>query len=178
MTTRLRRFVAGLCITACAASLSTLPAGAGSPGGAIDGILLATGGEPASGWEVLLLNPEGDLVARSATTTAGSYEFTGLPAGRYRLGLRDEAGNVAPVAAPATVLATGACVRQDVRLAPTTGARIAPAVYGARADSWWSRQTRNQKILTVVGIVVGAGAVWAIYDAVTNDEKPASAHQP
>lgn len=175
MTRRLRRFVAGSCIALWLAPFDALTARAADSGGQISGIVTAPAGHPASEWDVLLVNRNGDLVASAAMAPSGAYELRGVPPGRYRLGVRDRAGNLSPVAGPDAVIATGVPIRQDVRLVASSSPRLAPAAYGARANSWWDRQTRNQKIFTIVGIVVGAAAVWAIYDAVTDDdETPAS----
>ena len=177
MTSRLRRFVGAACIAVCMGPFDGLTrrAAAAESGGQINGIVTARAGRPASGWDVLLVSLDGDLVAHAATTRSGAYEFKGVPPGRYRLGVRDSTGKVGPVAGPDAVIATGVRVRQDVRLVASSAPRLSPAAYGARESSWWDRQTENQKAFFVVGIVAGGAALLAILDDVTNDnESPAS----
>jgi hypothetical protein len=176
MTDSARRILVASCIAALPWSGSAAPAWAAASSGRIVGSVTSASGRPAAGWDVLLVNASGDLVASAATSPGGTYEIAGLPPGAYRVGVRDLQGNVGAIAGPAARVAGSGAVRQDIRL--VGGApRLAPAAYGARADSWWDRQTRNQKIFTVVGIVVGVAALWAIVDHVTDDdqdEAPAS----
>lgn len=166
-----RRFVAAAGVLAMAMSASAVSIEAAATGG-MAGRIVAVDGAPAAGYEVVLLDGAGDLVATAATSRSGGYAFEGVARGSYRLGVRDPQGRLAPVLGASTRVIEGASTRHDVRLSQGAGPRLAPAVYGS--DSWWNRQTRNQKIFWVVGIAVGAAAVWAVVDSQTDDEAPAS----
>jgi len=180
MMERIRRPVAAWSAAALLVLLGSPPSPAASPaGGLIEGSLTAPDGKPASGWRIVLLSPEGDLVARRMVSPRGTYRFDDVPAGPYALAAEDREGRLAPVVGPPARVASGRATRRDVRLVPGDGgSHLAQTVFGPRGDSWWSRQTRNQKILAIAGIAVGAGIVLAVVQNLTeDDEKPASGYR-
>src|SRR4051794_41024501 len=78
--------------TVVPASSSTAAAALGS----ISGQMLVTGGAPLPGAEVTLyLNDDGDIYPIDLTETdaTGSYRFSGVEAGTYRLGFVDPTGD-------------------------------------------------------------------------------------
>jgi hypothetical protein len=173
MIAMLRKLLAAACIAACA-----MPAAAAS----LDGRILAPDGSPAARHDVLLLTGEGELVASATTSEAGEYGFGPLADGSYRLGVRDPEGTISPVLGPETRIAGDERVRRDVRLVEGTGVRFAPAAYGPRSNTWWSRQTRNQKIFYSIGFVVGGIGLFLLADELLGDddedETPASPYYP
>ncbi len=179
MRERIRRPVAAWS-TAVVLLLSAFPpATAASPAaGSLEGSLIAPDGRPASGWAILLLSTDGDLVSRRTISPRGTYRFDDVPPGSYALAAENGEGRLAPVAGPPASVASGSATRRDVRLVPGQGPSVqGQAVFGPRGDSWWSRQTRNQKILALVGIAVGAGIVLAVVNNLTDDETPASGYR-
>jgi len=181
MLETVRRPLAAWTCAVLLASLSFSPCAAAAPaGGVILGSVTAPGGVPAAGWGVLLLSPEGDLVARAAVSPRGEYRFDQVSPGRYALAAQDSEGRFAPVAGAPTTVTGAAATRRDIRLVPTQGdgGALAQTVFGPRGESWWSRQTRNQKIWTVVGIALGTGVVLAVVNnLLDDDETPASAYR-
>lgn len=174
---RIRRVLTALLAAMVAVASAPDPAWA-AVGGALTGRLAIAEGALASGNAMLLLDHAGDLVARTRVAEDGSYRFASLAPGAYRLAVEDATGRLAPVLGPETEVRSGSTTERVVRLLRTSGeGHLAPAQFGPKADSWWSRQTRNQKIFTLVGLVVGAGAVYAAIDAISDDdddETPAS----
>lgn len=148
------------------------PAWPASAGARLEGRILDVAGRPASGYRVLLLDAAGGEIASSAgTTPEGFYSFARVPPGSYGLGIEGPGGLLAAVTGPPATLNDGASVRRDVRLVRLDG-RVLPALgMYPGSGGWWSRQTRNQKIWIVAGIVVGAGIIAAVLG---NDEKKAS----
>lgn len=163
--------------------LTVSPAGAVTdPGtGRMEGRVRRPDGRPAAGYGVVLVDGQGGTAARAGTSKEGAFLFAALPAGAYQIEVVDGAGQVAPVAGPATTVPAGSTVRRDLKLVHVDGTGpFARRTFGPNADSWWDRRTRNQKILTIVGIAVGAGVVLAVANSLSDDdqEPQASASRP
>lgn len=171
MRAMLRRSIAAACVFGIGIS----PLLADPRAGRVDGRILAPDGSAAAQHEVLLLTGAGDLVASATTAGSGDYAFERVEPGAYRLGIREPEGGLIPVVGPPARVAAGERVRRDVRLSQSAGVRLAPAVQVPGSGGWWSRQTRNQKVFFVVGIVVGGvAALAAVNSALDDDEAPAS----
>lgn len=146
-------------------------------GGRLTGVVTGAGNHPGAGYQVMLLNEGWDLVARTSTAADGSYAFDGVGAGSYRLGVADPAGHLAPVAGTRARVEPGGNSVVRIRVTDAErGVRLAPASYGPKANSWWDRQTRGQKIFWISAAAVGAGAVaWGVSELLKDDdETPAS----
>ncbi len=175
MTKRIRSVVAAGVLL----SFLPVPAFASGDTGRFEGRVTAPDGRPAAGYSVLLVDLEGEVVARQATSVQGTFRFDGVPTGTYGLGVEDGSGQIAPVIGSPASLPSGASVRRDVKLLRNEGnAKRRQGAFGPRSESWWSRLTRTQKIATLVGIGVGAGAVVAVANNNRNKgEGPASAYR-
>ena len=146
-------------------------------GGRLTGVVLAPNDGPASGYDVLLLDDGWDLVARTSANVDGSYAFENVEPGTYRMGVADRDGRLAPVVGPAAKVEFGGTSVVQIRVMESEhGVRLAPAAYGPKANSWWDRQTRNQKIFWWSALAVGTGAViWGVSQLLEDDtETPAS----
>ncbi len=168
------RILAAILASAVVVAGPPIPASAGD-NGALEGRLVVGDGTFAAGNVMLLLDRSGDLVARTGVAENGAYRFASLAPGSYRLAVEDAAGRLAPVLGPGAEVRSGSTAQRVVKLVRDSGdGRLAPALIGPKSDSWWARQTRNQKIFALVGLVVGAGVIFTAVDAVTDDETPAS----
>ena len=153
--------------------LTVSPAGAVVPGtGRLEGRVRRQDGRPAAGYGVVLVDPKGDTAARAGTSKEGAFLFAALPAGAYNIEVVDATGDVAPVTGPATAVPAGSTVRRDLKLVGVDGnGPFARRTFGPNADSWWDRRTHSQKILTIVGIAVGAGVVLAVVNNLSDDDE-------
>jgi hypothetical protein len=135
------------------------PSAVASPSGArLSGVLIETDGRAAQGYTVHLIDAAGAAAASSRTGRGGRFEFEGLAAGEYGMGIENPAGQMAPVLAPPVLLSAGRDSRRDVRLVATdpqareTGASGAPAV-----GIWWAGLTPAAKAWMIAGAVVVLG---------------------
>ena len=178
MKSNLRRLTAATSVAAIFLCFPPPSLVAAAGGGRLEGRVLDPDGRPATAYAVLLVDTQGERVAEAATSGEGRYVFAEVLPGEYRLAVADREGRLAPVLGPPARLAPAASVRRDVKLVRNEGpARLAPGAYGVRPDSWWARQTRNQKIFTLVAIGVGTAIIVALL-ANDNEEKKASPSGP
>jgi hypothetical protein len=134
-------------------------------GARLEGLLLDTNGQPASGFKVHLIDAEGRILAMTDASEDGLYSFKSIPAGEYSLGIENLQGQVAPVAAPPVRLGESELARRDLKLLQADGATMdqaAQANYGL--GMWWNGLTPAAKTWTVVAIVVVAAITWAAFD--------------
>jgi hypothetical protein len=85
-------------------------------GARLEGYLLDVDGRAAPGFEIHLIDDEGQDVARAATSDEGLYRFRDLTSGSYSLGIEDPDGRIAPVAAPPVRLGSDELARRDIKL--------------------------------------------------------------
>jgi len=181
MNRTLRRSVATAVVAGwslCMLSTPALALPAGGDTGRVTGQVLPAREASPAGLEVLLLDESWDLVARARTGATGAYEFDAVKPGKYRMGVADHEGRLAPVVGPPTEVAAGGSAVVRIALNPTSSAvQLAPGAYGPAANSWWDRQTRTQKIVWTSAFVVGGGLVtWGVLELLDDDdeEQPAS----
>ena len=141
-------------------------------GAGLEGLVLLPEGRAAAGHRIHLIDSGGEDLAQSEVGKDGLYSFTGLGAGRYFFGVEMPNGTMAPVAAPPVRLYGNELSRRDLKLltsdASTTNTAL-QANYGL--GHWWSGIPASGKAWTIIGIVL---AGWLIYDALDDDESPAS----
>jgi hypothetical protein len=170
MTTMLRGSCAALVGIALLVSAEPTRASGEPRLGELEGRVFETNGRPAAGYGVVLVREDGAEAARVETSSQGSFRIGSVPAGTYRMEVVDIGGTVAPVGGGATVT-PGAAVRRDVHIVRDTGSvALAQTGFGPKSDSWWARRTKPEKVWTVVGIVLGAGAVVAIVNNLSDDD--------
>jgi len=152
------RVPAGCAALALIAAAAVPPVAASPAGARLSGVLIETDGRAARGYTVHLIDATGVPAARSTTTRGGRFEFAGLAAGEYGMGIESPTGQMAPVLAPPVRLAAGAAERRDVRLvAAEAQARDAGASGAPAVGIWWAGLTPAAKAGMIAGAVVVLG---------------------
>jgi hypothetical protein len=174
----LRRSISG--ILALTLLLSCAPAFSASatPGGRIEGRLLDPSGRPAAGYEVVLVEADGEPVASAATTREGLYTFGDVAAGRYAMGIRNPEGALAPVAAEPVAVAGGQLVRRDVALVRSNAQQVGDAAVDYGLGTWWVSRTSAEKTWTVVGMVGGLVLLFFLLEDDDDDDDVTTQQEP
>jgi hypothetical protein len=165
MSQRFETTIASLTILAILLWIAPAPALASAGNGRLEGLLLDTNGEAASGFTVHLIDEDGNSLASADASDQGLYSFKDLPAGQYSLGIENREGQFAPVSSPPVRIGDDELARRDLKLLQADGALMnsaAEANYGL--GMWWSGLTPAAKTWTVVAIVVIGGITWAAFD--------------
>lgn len=177
MNNTIRRMLSFTTIFALLVFLMPISALCSDGGSRLEGLMIGIDGKPATGYRVLLIGDEGQVLAR-AGTEEGIYRFHDLRAGSYSLGIENYEGSAAPVMSEPAQLGDGELVRLDIKLMEP-GAGIVPGVnddddgMGKNLGIWWAGLTKRGKILALValGAVVTTTTVILLDD---DDETPAS----
>lgn len=176
MTKTLRSLSASAALAGVLLAASPAVAGLEDGTGRIEGRLRRPDGRPAAGYAIVLVDREGGTAGRTGTSPEGAYLFGSVPSGAYHMEVVDRQGRITPVAGPPASVARGGTLRQDLKLVHTDGTGVfARETFGPKADSWWSRRTRDQKIWTVASIAVGAGVLLAVANNLGDDDDEAQA---
>ena len=167
---RTPRLVAALVVLSLL--LCPAPVAWASSGGSVSGVLLDAYGRPATGHALVLLDPDGNEVARGAAAASGRYAVEQVPRGTYALVVEAPDGTRAVVAAPPLAM-KGGKHRLSLRLVEQ-GDEPAAAVPTTTA-SWWGGLPTAGKVWVVAGAV--ALAAFAVASLDDDGETPASPFQ-
>ena len=149
--------------------IAMTPAHAGSA--RLEGYVVGLDGRGAPGYQVHLIDDQGQAIDAVRTSAKGVYRFQDLPAGAYSLGIESPAGKVAPVAAPPTQLASAELARRDIKLVEADQAqREAVGVENHDFGLWWAGLSPQSKAWGIVAVFVVLGVTFAALD----DEASAS----
>ena len=148
--------------------LLTLPL-FGADAASLGGRVLGLDGQPAPGFQVVLLSTAGEELLSAGTDQGGTFLFDDLEPGSYEIGIRSPEGDVAPVLAEPTDIDPGERVIREIHLQVLESPlQIAPA---RGVGVWWAGLSRGAKVWTVMGTLVGVGLV---YSALEDDDSPPS----
>ena len=174
MRSSFRSIAAQITILALVLMISPVSAMDSTGGATLEGLLVDVDGTPAAGYRVHLIDETGTPTAQATADEQGLYSFSGVPAGEYALGIENDGGQLAPVAAPPLRLGGSELARRDLKLLAADGPGTEGAMRGNYSlREWWGGLGPGAKTWTVVAIVVAVGLVWAALD-----DDDASVFQP
>lgn len=151
-----------------------------SPAAQLRGVLLDAEGLPASGYQLGLKSPSGDLYLAPPTGADGAFALDAIPPGSYEVVAFSPDGEEFPVLGGGIVLEPGKVERLEIRLKPTgypPGRPPEPEPVSEKEPDrggWFSRMWNSGPggKAGIVAIVVGAG--WGVVELVDDDEKDRS----
>ena len=164
-------------LTVLALVLAVSPASlASSPGARLEGLVVGVDGRPVAGYDVHLIDGDGQELSSARTDEDGLYSFQDLAEGEYSLGIGNGEGQRAPVLAPPVKLGKSELARRDLKLLTGKGATEKAVAGNYSLGTWWASLTPAAKAWTIVAIVVVVGVTVAL---VTDDkEESASPFDP
>ena len=177
MRSSFRSIVAQITILTLALMIFPVSAMDSTGGATLEGLLVDVDGTPAAGYRVHLIDDTGTPLAQATADEDGLYSFSGVPTGEYALGIENDRGQLAPVAAPPMRLGENELARRDLKLLASDGPGTEGAMRGNySAGTWWAGLSPAGKTWMVVAIVVAAGLIWAALD--DDDDDDASVFEP
>jgi len=167
-------------LTALAMILFLIPAPAMAGDDArLEGLVIGVDGRPASGYQVHLIDGDGQAVGTATTGNDGVYSFRDMAAGDYAMGIENTEGQIAPTAGPEVHLGQGELARRDVKLM-SADAQTRNAALGANygVGMWWAGLSPAAKVWTVVAVVAVTAITIAAFDSGSSNEPAASDYTP